>query len=102
MNYQDLTHEKSGYAVTDIEGGFAEVITLLVMEFGSFQKLDDYLESLSGKISYQDLSEHLKIRASIRLLKIIADNNMEGFIALQEEINEKRNSKCNITVTKLK
>ena len=90
MNYNDLTHEKSGHAVTDIEGGFAEVITLLVMEFGSFQKLDQFLESLSGKISIEDLSEHLKIRASIRLLKLIAEDNMEGFHALQEEITEKQ------------
>ena len=90
MNYNELTHEKSGHAVTDIEGGFAEVITLLVMEFGSFQKLDQFLESLSGKISIEDLSEHLKIRASIRLLKLIAEDNMEGFRALQEEITEKQ------------
>lgn len=90
MNYNELTHEKSGHAVTDIEGGFAEVITLLVMEFGSFQKLDQFLESLSSKISIEDLSEHLKIRASIRLLKLIAENNMEGFHALQEEITEKQ------------
>lgn len=90
MNYNDLTHEKCGHAVTDIEGGFAEVITLLVMEFGSFQKLDQFVESLSGKISMEDLSEHLKIRASIKLLKLIAEDNMEGFRALQEEITEKQ------------
>ena len=90
MNYNDLTHEKSGHAVTDIEGGFAEVITLLVMEFGSFQKLDQFLEKVSHKISMEDLSEHLKIRASIKLLKLIAEDNMEGFRALQEEITEKQ------------
>lgn len=98
MNKNELSYEKSGCAITDIEGGFAEVITLLVQEFGSFQKLGDFLDSLSGKISLEDLSEHLKIRASIRLLKNIADNNMEGFIALQEEIKEKQKLKCNITV----
>ena len=98
MNYNELTHEKSGHTVTDIEGGFAEVITLLVMEFGSFQKLDQFLEKVSNKISMEDLSEHLKIRASIRLLKNIADKNQEGFEALQEEITEKQKLLCNITV----
>ena len=100
MNYNELTHEKSGHAVTDIEGGFAEVITLLVMEFGSFQKLDQFVDSLSGKISIEDLSEHLKIRASIKLLKLIAEDNLEGLEALQQEITEKLKSKCNITVIK--
>lgn len=90
MSEKELCYENSGYPVTDIEGGFAEVITLLVMEFGSFQKLDQFLEKVSNKISIEDLSEYLKIRASIRLLKLIAENNMEGFHALQEEITEKQ------------
>ena len=100
MNYNELTHEKSGHTVTDIEGGFAEVITLLVMEFGSFQKLDQFLEKVSNKISMEDLSEHLKIRASFTLLKLIAEDNLEGLEALQQEITEKQKSKCNITVIK--
>lgn len=97
MNYNELSYEKSGFEITDIEGGFAEVITLLVMEFGSFKKLDEFLESISGKISIEDLSEHLKIMASFRLLKNIADDNLEGFKALQEEITEKQKLKCNIS-----
>ena len=100
MNYNGLTHEKSGHTVTDIEGGFAEVITLLVMEFGSFQKLDQFLEKVSHKISMEDLSEYLKIRASFTLLKLIAEDNLEGLEALQQEITEKQKSKCNITVIK--
>lgn len=100
MNHKKLTHEKSGHAVTDIEGGFAEVITLLVMEFGSFQKLDQFLEKVSNKISMEDLSEYLKIRASFTLLKLIAEDNLEGLEALQQEITEKQKSKCNITVIK--
>lgn len=91
MNENVLSHNNSGYPVTDIEGNFAEVITLLVMDFGGFQKLGEFLDSLSGKISPEDLAEHLKIRASIRLLKNIAEKNEDGFIALQEEITEKQN-----------
>ena len=88
----DKKHIDSGnYPINEIEGGFAEVITLLVMEFGGFQKLGEFLDSLSGKISPEDLAEHLKIRASIRLLKNIAEKNEDGFIALQEEITEKQN-----------
>ena len=90
MNENVLSHNNSGFPVTDIEGNFAEVITLLVMEFGGFQKLGKFLDSISGKISKEDLSEYLKIRASIRLLKNIADKNQEGFEALQEEITEKQ------------
>ena len=90
MSEKELCYENSGYPVTDIEGGFAEVITLLVMEFGSFQKLDQFLEKVSNKISMEDLSEYLKIRASFTLLKLIAEDNMEGFRALQEEITEKQ------------
>ncbi len=100
MSEKELCYENSGYPVTDIEGGFAEVITLLVMEFGSFQKLDQFLEKVSHKISMEDLSEHLKIRASFTLLKLIAEDNMEGLEALQQEITEKQKSKCNITVIK--
>ena len=100
MNYNELTHENSGHAVTDIEGGFAEVITLLVMEFGSFQKLDQFLEKVSHKISMEDLSEYLKIRASFTLLKLIAEDNLEGLEALQQEITEKQKSKSNFTVIK--
>ena len=91
MNENVLSHNNSGFPVTDIEGNFAEVITLLVMDFGGFQKLGEFLDSLSGKISPEDLAEHLKIRASIRLLKNIAEKNEDGFIALQEEITEKQN-----------
>lgn len=88
----DKKHIDSGsYPINEIEGGFAEVITLLVMDFGGFQKLGEFLDSLSGKISPEDLAEHLKIRASIRLLKNIAEKNEDGFIALQEEITEKQN-----------
>ena len=100
MSEKELCYENSGYPVTDIEGGFAEVITLLVMEFGSFQKLDQFLEKVSHKISMEDLSEHLKIRASFTLLKLIAEDNLEGLEALQQEITEKLKSKCNITVIK--
>ena len=100
MSKKELCYEKSGHAVTDIEGGFAEVITLLVMEFGSFQKLDQFLEKVSHKISMEDLSEYLKIRASFTLLKLIAEDNLEGLEALQQEITEKQKSKCNITVIK--
>lgn len=100
MSEKELCYENSGYPVTDIEGGFAEVITLLVMEFGSFQKLDQFLEKVSHKISMEDLSEHLKIRASFTLLKLIAEDNLEGLEALQQEITEKQKSKCNITVIK--
>ena len=100
MSEKELCYENSGYPVTDIEGGFAEVITLLVMEFGSFQKLDQFLEKVSNKISMEDLSEYLKIRASFTLLKLIAEDNLEGLEALQQEITEKQKSKCNITVIK--
>ena len=100
MNENVLSHNNSGFPVTDIEGNFAEVITLLVMEFGSFQKLDQFLEKVSHKISMEDLSEHLKIRASFTLLKLIAEDNLEGLEALQQEITEKLKSKCNITVIK--
>ena len=100
MSEKELCYENSGYPVTDIEGGFAEVITLLVMEFGSFQKLDQFLEKVSHKSSMEDLSEHLKIRASFTLLKLIAEDNLEGLEALQQEITEKQKSKCNITVIK--
>ena len=100
MSEKELCYENSGYPVTDIEGGFAEVITLLVMEFGSFQKLDQFLEKVSHKISMEDLSDHLKIRASFTLLKLIAEDNLEGLEALQQEITEKLKSKCNITVIK--
>ena len=100
MSEKELCYENSGYPVTDIEGGFAEVITLLVMEFGSFQKLDQFLEKVSNKISMEDLSEYLKIRASFRLMKLIAEDNLEGLEALQQEITEKLKSKCNITVIK--
>ena len=100
MSKKELCYENSGYPVTDIEGGFAEVITLLVMEFGSFQKLDQFLEKVSHKISMEDLSEYLKIRASFTLLKLIAEDNLEGLEALQQEITEKLKSKCNITVIK--
>ena len=100
MSEKELCYENSGYPVTDIEAGFAEVITLLVMEFGSFQKLDQFLEKVSHKISMEDLSEHLKIRASFTLLKLIAEDNLEGLEALQQEITEKQKSKCNITVIK--
>lgn len=100
MSEKELCYENSGYPVTDIEGGFAEVITLLVMEFGSFQKLDQFLEKVSHKISMEDLSEYLKIRASFTLLKLIAEDNLEGLEALQQEITEKQKSKCNITVIK--
>ncbi len=100
MSEKELCYENSGYPVTDIEGGFAEVITLLVMEFGSFQKLDQFLEKVSHKISMEDLSEYLKIRASFTLLKLIAEDNLEGLEALQQEITEKLKSKCNITVIK--
>ena len=100
MSEKELCYENSGYPVTDIEGGFAEVITLLVMEFGSFQKLDQFLEKVSNKISMEDLSEYLKIRASFTLLKLIAEDNLEGLEALQQEITEKLKSKCNITVIK--
>ena len=94
----DKKHIDSGsYPISEIEGGFAEVITLLVMDFGGFQKLGEFLDSLSGKISPEDLAEHLKIRASIRLLKNIAEKNEDGFIALQEEITEKQKLLCNIT-----
>ena len=48
----------------------------------------------------EDLSEHLKIRASFTLLKLIAEDNLEGLEALQQEITEKLKSKCNITVIK--
>ena len=65
MNYNDLTHEKSGHAVTDIEGGFAEVITLLVMEFGSCQKLDQFLEKVSTKFPWKI---YRKILKSVHLL----------------------------------
>ena len=97
MSEKELSCENSGYPITEIEGGFAEVITLLVMDFGGFQKLGEFLDSLSGKISPEDLAEHLKIRASIRLLKNIADKNQKGFEALQEEITEKQKLLCNIT-----
>ena len=97
MNENVLSHNNSGFPVTDIEGNFAEVITLLVMEFGGFQKLGKFLDSISGKICKEDLSEYHKIRASIRLLKNIADKNQEGFEALQEEITEKQKLLCNIT-----
>ena len=100
MSEKELCYENSGYPVTDIEGGFAEVITLLVMEFGSFQKLDQFLEKVSHKISMEDLSEYLKIRASFTLLKLIAEDNLEGLEALQQEITEKQKAKCNITVIK--
>ena len=100
MSEKELCYENSGYPVTDIEGGFAEVITLLLMEFGSFQKLDQFLEKVSNKISMEDLSEYLKIRASFTLLKLIAEDNLEGLEALQQEITEKQKSKCNITVIK--
>ena len=100
MSEKELCYENSGYPVTDIEGGFAEVITLLVMEFGSFQKLDKFLEKVSHKISMEDLSEYLKIRASFTLLKLIAEDNLEGLEALQQEITEKQKAKCNITVIK--
>ena len=100
MSEKELCYENSGYPVTDIEGGFAEVITLLVMEFGSFQKLDQFLEKVSNKISMEDLSEYLKIRASFTLLKLIAEDNLEGLEALQQEITEKLKSKCNITEIK--
>ena len=100
MSKKELCYENSGYPVTDIEGGFAEEITLLVMEFGSFQKLDQFLEKVSHKISMEDLSEYLKIRASFTLLKLIAEDNLEGLEALQQEITEKQKSKCNITVIK--
>ena len=100
MSEKELCYENSGYPVTDIEGGFAEVITLLVMELGSFQKLDQFLEKVSHKISMEDLSEYLKIRASVTLLKLIAEDNLEGLEALQQEITEKQKSKCNITVIK--
>ena len=100
MSEKELCYENSGYPVTDIEGGFAEVITLLVMEFGRFQKLDQFLEKVSHKISMEDLSEHLKIRASFTLLKLIAEDNLEGLEALQQEITEKQKSNCNITVIK--
>ena len=100
MSEKELCYENSGYPVTDIEGGFAEVITLLVMEFGSFQKLDQFLEKVCHKISMEDLSDHLKIRASFTLLKLIAEDNLEGLEALQQEITEKLKSKCNITVIK--
>ena len=94
----DKKHIDSGsYPINEIEGGFAEVITLLVMDFGGFQKLGEFLDSLSGKISPEDLAEHLKIRASIRLLKNIADKNQKGFEALQKEITEKQKLLCNIT-----
>ena len=100
MNENVLSHKNSGFPVTDIEGNFAEVITLLVMEFGSFQKLDQFLEKVSNKISMEDLSEYLKIRASFTLMKLIAEDNLEGLEALQQEITEKQKSKCNITVIK--
>ena len=97
----DKKHIDSGsYPINEIEGGFAEVITLLVMEFGSFQKLDQFLEKVSHKISIEDLSEYLKIRASFRLMKLIAEDNLEGLEALQQEITEKQKAKCNITVIK--
>ena len=97
MNEKVFSHNNSGFPVTDIEGNFAEVITLLVMEFGGFQNLGKFLDSISAKISKEDLSEYLKIRASIRLLKNIADKNQKGCEALQEEITEKQKLLCNIT-----
>ena len=65
-----------------------------------FQKLYQFLEKVSHKISMEDLSEYLKIRASFTLMKLIAEDNLEGLEALQQEITEKLKSKCNITVIK--